>query len=196
MNLKKEDKKLFEYLSHLRFGNVDYKNLSWQEYLLRPDSDWQFPAELDDYFKKVFFENLDIIEGKKVLDVGCEYGNKIPWFDKMNPKELICIDPTQKDIYIASYAGDLIKTPTKCIVSTAENFDLTADSIFMLGVNHHFKNQYVVYEKIKCDNLILDTWTDRNPGYGDIVNFLSKNYNLEKTKHIRKNRVIIRFKSK
>ena len=196
MELEKIDKRMFEYLGHLRFGKVDHKDLSWSDYLSRPSSEWRFPEELDYYFKKVFFENKDIIKNKKILDVGCEYGNKIPWFDKMNPKELICLDPNSDDIYIANYVGCLVETSTKCVVSTAEDFELVADSVFMLSVNHHLKNEFLVYEKIKCTHLVIDTWTDRDPDYSKILSFLSTKYELENETYIRKNRVILRFKTR
>ena len=194
MELEKIDKRMFEYLGHLRFGKVDYNDLPWNDYLLRPSSDWQFPVDLEDYFKVVFFENEDIIKNKKVLDVGCEYGNKIPWFDKMNPNELTCIDPNAKDIYIANHVGQLVDTPTTCVVSTAESFDLDADTVFMLSVNHHLEDEFLVYNKINCKYLVIDTWTDRDTNYSEVVQFLSKKYELEVKKNIKENKVLLRFK--
>jgi len=194
MELQKIDKRMFEYLGHLRFGKVDHANLSWNDYLSRPSSDWQFPVDLNDYFRMVFLENEDIIKNKKIIDVGCEYGNKIPWFDKMNPNELTCIDPNPQDIYIANYVGQLVDTPTTCVVSTAESFDLDADTIFMLSVNHHLADEFLVYNKINCKYLIIDTWTDRNTNYSDLAQFLSKKYELEAQKKIKENRVLLRFK--
>ena len=67
MELEKNDKRMFEYLGHLRFGKVDYNDLSWNDYLSRPSSDWQFPVDLNDYFRMVFLENEDIIKNKKTI---------------------------------------------------------------------------------------------------------------------------------
>ena len=77
--LQKIDKRMFEYLSHLKFGQVDHKELSWNDHLKLPSSDWKFPAELETYVLKCFFLNKDIITDKEVIDIGCEYGNKILW---------------------------------------------------------------------------------------------------------------------
>jgi SAM-dependent methyltransferase len=194
--LDKTDKRMFEYINHLHFGGVDHKDLSWEQHSQRPASPWKFPMELETYFKNVFVDNKDIINNKKVLDIGCEYGTKIPWFDKMQPSELVCIDPNKEYFYIANYISGLTTTNTVCVNSKAEDFTLTADTIFLLSVNHHFEDQFAIYERLECNHLVLDTWTDRAISISHITNFLEKKYTVESETYLnfKKNRVVMRYK--
>jgi len=152
--------------------------------------------ELETYFKNVFVDNKDIINNKKVLDIGCEYGTKIPWFAKMQPSELVCIDPNKEYFYIANYISGLTTTNTICVNSKAEDFTLTADTIFLLSVNHHFEDQFAIYERLECNHLVLDTWTDRAISISRITNFLEKKYTVESETYLnfKKNRVVMRYK--
>ena len=196
--LDKTDKRMFEYINHLHFSGVDHKDLSWEQHSQRPASPWKFPMELETYFKNVFVDNKDIINNKKVLDIGCEYGTKIPWFAKMQPSELVCIDPNKEYFYIANYISGLTTTNTVCVNSKAEDFTLTADTIFLLSVNHHFEDQFAIYERLECNHLVLDTWTDRAISISRITNFLEKKYTVESETYLnfKKNRVLMRYKKK
>ena len=196
--LDKTDKRMFEYINHLHFSGVDHKDLSWEQHSQRPTSPWKFPMELETYFKNVFVDNKDIINNKKVLDIGCEYGTKIPWFAKMQPSELVCIDPNKEYFYIANYISGLTTTNTICVNSKAEDFTLTADTIFLLSVNHHFEDQFAIYERLECNHLVLDTWTDRAISISRITNFLEKKYTVESETYLnfKKNRVVMRYKKK
>ncbi len=196
--LDKTDKRMFEYINHLHFSGVDHKDLSWEQHSQRPASPWKFPMELETYFKNVFVDNKDIINNKKVLDIGCEYGTKIPWFAKMQPSELVCIDPNKEYFYIANYISGLTTTNTICVNSKAEDFTLTADTIFLLSVNHHFEDQFAIYERLECNHLVLDTWTDRAISISRITNFLEKKYTVESETYLnfKKNRVVMRYKKK
>ncbi len=196
--LDKTDKRMFEYINHLHFSGVDHKDLSWEQHSQSPVSPWKFPMELETYFKNVFVDNKDIINNKKVLDIGCEYGTKIPWFAKMQPSELVCIDPNKEYFYIANYISGLTTTNTICVNSKAEDFTLTADTIFLLSVNHHFEDQFAIYERLDCDHLVLDTWTDRAISISRITNFLEKKYTVESETYLnfKKNRVVMRYKKK
>ena len=193
--LQKIDKRMFEYLSHLKFGQVDYKQLSWNDHLKLPSSDWKFPAELETYFLKCFFLNKDIINDKEVLDIGCEYGNKIPWFDKFKPRKLTCIDPSEKDIYIANMVATLVDTDTQCYQTKAEDYQLKADTIFMLSVNHHLEDEFSIYDRLDCDNLVIDTWTDRTP-IDNILQALRKKFTIDSKIVFKDNRLILRCKRK
>mgnify|MGYP001189478321 FL=1 len=195
MMLKKLDKRMFEYLSHLKFGQVDHKTLSWKDHLKLPSSDWQFPTELESYFLKCFFLNKDIINDKDVLDIGCEYGNKIPWFDKFKPKKITCIDPSAEDLYIAKMVATLVDTDTECVRTKAEDYQLKADTIFMLSVNHHLDDEFSIYDKLECDNLIIDTWTDKTP-IQKILEALEKKFMIESKIFYKKDRLILRCKRK
>ena len=195
MRLEKIDKRMFEYLGHLRFGKVDHNDLTWQQYMQTPSSDWVFPTEMEAYFEKVFVENKDILTNKRVLDVGCEYGNKIPWFDKFKPKQLTCIDPDKECIDIASYAARLVETDTKCEVSMAEDYDLTADTVFILSVNHHLQDQYLVFDKLQCQHLVIDTWTNKVP-LQEIEHRLNVKFYLESRHDLKKDRVVLRYRKK
>jgi len=195
MTLSKTDKKMFEYLSHLKFGKVDHRDLSWGEYEALPNSDWQFPKELEEYFEECFCRNADVIQGKKLLDIGCEYGNKIPWFDKFDPEALTCIDPNPADLYIANYVGSILKTPTVCVETKAEDYQLSADTIFMLSSNHHFDDQFLVYSKLDCEHLIIDTWTDKVP-INKVLERLDKKFILERNWFFRPNRIVMRYRKK
>ena len=194
--LDKTDKRMFEYINHLHFSGVDHKDLSWEQHSQRPASPWKFPIELETYFKNVFVDNKDIINNKKVLDIGCEYGTKIPWFAKMQPSELVCIEPSKEYFYIANYISGLTATNTICVNSKAEDFTLTADTIFLLSVNHHFEDQFAIYERLECNHLVLDTWTDRPISISRITNFLKKKYTVERETYLnfKKNRVVMRYK--
>ena len=196
--LNKTDKKMFEYINHLHFEGLNHKDLTWEQYLQRPESSWKFPLELETYFKNVFVDNKDIINNKKVLDIGCEYGTKIPWFAKMQPSELICIDPNKAYFKIANYISGLVSrltlTNTRCINSMAENFILNADTIFLLSVNHYIEDQFEIYKRLDCDYLVLDTWTNKNISISHINNFLEKKYTIEKEYVFKKNRVVLRYK--
>jgi len=196
--LDKTDKRMFEYINHLHFSGVDHKDLSWEQHSQRPASPWKFPMELETYFKNVFVDNKDIINNKKVLDIGCEYGTKIPWFAKMQPSELVCIDPNKEYFYIANYISGLTTTNIICVNSKAEDFTLTADTIFLLSVNHHFEDQFAIYERLECNHLVLDTWTDRAISISRITNFLEKKYTVESETYLnfKKNRVVMRYKKK
>ena len=196
--LDKTDKRMFEYINHLHFSGVDHKDLSWEQHSQRPASPWKFPMELETYFKNVFVDNKDIINNKKVLDIGCEYGTKIPWFAKMQPSELVCIDPNKEYFYIANYISGLTTTNTICVNSKAEDFTLTADTIFLLSVNHHFEDQFAIYERLECNHLVLDTWTDRAISISRITNFLEKKYTVESETYLnfKENRVVMRYKKK
>jgi len=189
---------MFEYINHLHFSGVDHKDLSWEQHSQSPVSPWKFPMELETYFKNVFVDNKDIINNKKVLDIGCEYGTKIPWFAKMQPSELVCIDPNKEYFYIANYISGLTTTNTICVNSKAEDFTLTADTIFLLSVNHHFEDQFAIYERLDCDHLVLDTWTDSAISISRITNFLEKKYTVESETYLnfKKNRVVMRYKKK
>lgn len=191
MNLLQIDKRLFEYLGHLKFGKVDHKTLSWQQHQMLPSSNWKFPDDLEIYFLKVFSDNKDIIFNKDIIDIGCEYGNKIPWFDKFKPKKLTCIDPSIEDMYIANMVGDLVETDTRLITDVAENCELRADTIFMLSVNQHLLNEFVIYEKIECESLVIDTWTDRTP-LKDIRKALEKKFYVVSEFYYKPNRVVMR----
>ena len=186
---------MFEYLSHLKFGKVDHKELSWTDYTKLPNSDWKFPFELEQYFEYCFNKNADVITGKKILDIGCEYGNKIPWLDKFKPRELVCIDPNQKDLSIANYVGSLVTTPVTCAHTKAEDHQLEADTIFMLSVNHHLEDQWLIYEKLNCQNLIIDTWTDKVP-INQILETLDKKFVIKTNWFFKPNRIIMRYKKK
>ena len=195
IKLDKTDKRMFEYINHLHFGKVDHKDLTWEEHSLRPASSWVFPEMLETYFEKVFVANKDIIANKKILDVGCEYGTKIPWFDKMSPLEMTCIEPNTAHSYIASYVAGLAETKVTCVNVKAEDYPLTADTIFLLSVNHHLDNEFEVYKNLDCDHFVLDTWTDRNSSFAEINNFFEgRKYILENEFHFKENRVIARFK--
>ena len=198
IQLNKMDKRMFEYINHLHFSGVDHKDLSWEQHSQSPVSPWKFPMELETYFKNVFVDNKDIINNKKVLDIGCEYGTKIPWFAKMQPSELVCIDPNKEYFYIANYISGLTTTNTICVNSKAEDFTLTADTIFLLSVNHHFEDQFAIYERLECNHLVLDTWTDRAISISRITNFLEKKYTVESETYLnfKKNRVVMRYKKK
>ena len=216
MDFEKIDKKMFEYLGHLYYGHVDYKDLPWEEYVTRPDSDWQFPIEQLEYWKKVFLKNIDIIANKTVLDIGCWYGNKVPWFDKLLPTSVTCIDPGTYNgsdyMYICEYAASLVKTPTTCVTTKAEDYPLVAHTITMLGVNHNFDDELAVYDKLQCKYFILDTWTDEKyataPGkqskrlagsthYAQARDFLYIKFTLEnEDTYFTPNRVILRYKNK
>ena len=212
MEFQKIDKKMFEYLGHLYYGPVDYKDLPWEEYITQPDSDWQFPIVQLEYWKKVFLENIDIIAYKTVLDIGCWYGNKIPWFDKLQPTSLTCIDPVPNHIYISEYASSLVKTPTTCVTTKAEDYPLVAHTITMLSMNHNFDDELAVYDKLQCKYFILDTWNDQkyatSPGkqsgrlagsthYAQARDFLDKKFTLEnEDTSLIPNRVILRYKNK
>ena len=189
---------MFEYINHLHFSGVDHKDLSWEQHSQSPVSPWKFPMELETYFKNVFVDNKDIINNKKVLDIGCEYGTKIPWFAKMQPSELVCIDPNKEYFYIANYISGLTTTNTICVNSKAEDFTLTADTIFLLSVNHYFEDQFAIYERLECNHLVLDTWTDRAISISRITNFLEKKYTVESETYLnfKKNRVVMRYKKK
>tara|TARA_B100001115_G_C15803324_1_gene397476 strand:+ start:61 stop:1188 length:1128 start_codon:yes stop_codon:yes gene_type:complete len=193
--LQKIDKRMFEYLSHLKFGQVDHKELSWNDHLKLPSSDWKFPAELETYFLKCFFLNKDIINDKEVLDIGCEYGNKIPWFDKFKPRKLTCIDPSKEDIYIANMVATLVDTDTQCYQAKAEDYQLKADTIFMLSVNHHLDDELPIYDRLDCDNLVIDTWTDRTP-IDKILQALGKKFTIQSKILFKDNRMILRCKRK
>jgi|TARA_B110000483_G_scaffold228805_1_gene292048 2-polyprenyl-3-methyl-5-hydroxy-6-metoxy-1,4-benzoquinol methylase len=195
MELSKIDRRMFEYLSHLKFGKVDHKELSWNDHLKLPDSDWQFPSDLETYFKEVFYKNADVIQGKRILDVGCEYGNKIPWIDKFAPQELTCIDPNKDDLYIAEYVGGLATSPVTCVEAKAEDHQLDADTIFMLSVNHHLDDQWQVYENLDCEHLIIDTWTDKAP-INRITEALSIHFVLESKWIYKPNRIVMRYRKK
>ena len=198
--LDKTDKRMFEYINHLYFGVVDHKDLTWEQHSQRPSSSWTFPTELETYFDNVFVDNKDIITNKKILDIGCEYGTKIPWFAKMQPSELVCIDPNKEHFYIANHVsslvGKLTKTTTICVNAKAEDFTLTADTIFLLSVNHYVEDQFEIYKRLDCNHLVLDTWTDGTISISDITNFLEKKYTLENEVYFKKNRVILRYKKK
>jgi len=199
MELSKTDKRKFEYINHLHFDKQPPYVLTWDEYQKRPNSDWLFPKQLEIYFEKVFADNKDIIESKTILDIGCEYGSKIPWFDKFNPEKITCIDPSEYNITLANHVANI--SDQKCRVSceciSAEEYNLEADTIFMLSVNQFFENQQMIYSKLKCENLVIDTWLDRNISYNELLTCFKDNYSLEKEWYYneKRNRVILRFKN-
>jgi SAM-dependent methyltransferase len=196
--LSQINKKMFEYINHLHFEGIDPMDLTWEEYSQRPPSTWEFPLDLESMFKTIFADNKDIINNKKVLDIGCEYGSKIPWFAKLQPSELTCIDPDKACFNIANYVSGLIgrttTTKTLCVNSGAEDFDCNADTIFLLSVNHYVDDQFEIYKKLNCTHLVIDTHTDNHIPLSDITNFLEKTYILESEVYIRKNRVVLRYK--
>ena len=169
---------MFEYICHLHFENIDPADLPWEEYIKRPVYPWEFPKELELMFKTIFFDNKDIIANKKILDIGCEFGTKIPWFAKLQPKELTCIDPDESHFTIANYISNLIgrttTTKTHCVTSRAEDFDLTADTIFLLSVNHYVDDQFEIYKNLNCTHFVIDTHTDHDISLADINNFFEK----------------------
>ena len=197
--LSELDKRMFEYINHLHFEDIDPANLPWEEYIQRPVyTPWEFPQELELMFKTIFVDNKDIINNKKVIDIGCEYGTKIPWFAKLQPSELICIDPDKSHFTIANYVSDLIgrttTTKTHCATSRAEDFDLTAETIFLLSVNHYVDDQFEIYKNLNCTHLVIDTHTDHEISLADINNFLGKEYTIESEVYIRTNRAVVRYK--
>jgi SAM-dependent methyltransferase len=192
------DKKMFEYINHLHFEGIDPMDLTWEEYSQRPPSPWKFPLELESWYKIIFYDNRDIINNKKVLDIGCEYGTKIPWFAKLQPSELICIDPNTSYFNIANYVSGLIgrttTTKTLCVNSRAEDFACNADTIFLISVNHYVDDQFEIYKNLNCTHLVIDTWTDKDISLSHINNFLEKTYIIESKAYLRENRVLMRYK--
>ena len=108
------------------------------------------------------------------------------------------MDPNKEHFYIANYVSSLVgrltKTKTICVNAKAEDFTLTADTIFLLSVNHQLEDQFEIYKRLDCDHLVLDTWTDRTISISDITNFLEKKYTVESEVYFKKNRVILRYK--
>ena len=200
MQLTKKDKRMFEYICHLHHENKDYKNLTWQMHQQLPSSDWQFPNELEEYYQHCFADNLDLIQNKKVIDIGCEYGNKIPWFDKFSPKHLLCIDPNSKHMYLANYVATLVDCDTSCITGKAEDCDLKADTVFMLSVNQHFDNQLDLLDKLDCEHIVIDTWTDNrykdNLSINTLLEFFDNKYINEKIWFFKSNRIVLRYRNK
>ena len=189
---------MFEYINHLRFGHRDPRALSWEQWSQLPASPWVFPAELETYFQMVFAANRDIIAGRRILDIGCEHGTKIPWFAKMQPSELVCIDPAREHFHIAEHVGRMVgrlsKITTICALSRAEDFTLAADTLFLLSVNHYLEDQFEIYRRLRCDHLVLDTWTDRTPALAQITDHLAEKYTLENEAYYKKNRVVLRYR--
>ena len=77
----------------------------------------------------------------------------------------------------------------------AEDYQLKADTIFMLSVNHHLDDEFSIYDKLECDNLIIDTWTDKTP-IQKILEALEKKFMIESKIFYKKDRLILRCKRK
>ena len=134
---------MFEYLNHLHFGKVDHKDLSWEEHSLRPASSWVFPEMLETYFKNVFVDNKDIINNKKVLDIGCGNGYHLFCMLASGAKLALGIDPTLLFFYqfqlINRFLPDL---PIHLLPLRGEHLPAfgSFDTVFSLGVLYHRRN--------------------------------------------------------
>ena len=80
---RKYDRKLFEYVNYLNENGFTVQDKPWEEYK-KTTSTWKFPSELEVYYSRMWYNQKELIENKKIFDLGCEIGSKISWFHSSN----------------------------------------------------------------------------------------------------------------
>lgn len=191
--LRKFDKKLFEYVNHLNEEGKYAKDLPWDQYS-KTSSDWQFPASLEVYYARMWYNQKHILQNKTVLDLGCEIGSKISWFESCGVKDYVGIDTDKNRSDLANDISEIVfgnkcvmhHTPT-AIVKHLETHSY--DVIYMMSVNQYMSNPWHTINAIQCQYLIMDTWINQGISLSDTLEHLTEKYNLIKLIKLWKDRV-------
>ena len=189
-SLRPVDKKIFEYIHHLYYENKTSKDLSWQDH---QDSDWIFHSKLTKYYNLCFKNVQEYIKNCTILDIGCNIGSKISWFENLGASSYIGIDPDPKCVELAKTVTNIINMECSIYQTTAEESQIIADTSFLLSVSHKFKNQQVVLENLCSQNFVMETWIEKIGCFSEqyYVDLLSKKYKITYKTFLQSDKLVI-----
>ena len=181
---RKFDRKLFEYVNYLNENNYTVQDKPWDAYS-QTSSDWKFPSELEVYYSRMWYNQKKLIENKKVFDLGCEIGSKISWFESLGPQSYhgTDIDETRtklaKSISHIVFGNDCVThmTPEQVHTHTSTTH---YDTVYCMSVNQYMSKPWTTIMNLKCNNLVIDTWTNQGVSLTSTLEILTEKYRLTK----------------
>lgn len=181
---RKIDKKLFEYVNYLNENSFTTLDKPWEIYK-QSTSDWKFPSELEVYYSRMWYNQKHLVEDKNIFDLGCEIGSKISWFESLSPSNYVGTDIDYTRCELAKSISQIVygkpcvthMTPQEVHKHTSTMF---YDTIFCLSVNQYMSNPWTTLMDLKCDNLVIDTWTNQGVSLSSMLEILTEKYTLTK----------------
>ena len=193
------DKQLFEYSWHLYENGYTAKDKPWKDYKLLK-STWQFPDTLHSYYARMWVNQRHLIEGKKILDIGCEIGSKISWFHSLKPASYYGLDPDPTRSAIAKSISEIVygQSCVDCL-SSNEIYKHTEstfyDTVYVMSVTQYMDKPWSTLMHLQCRNLVIDISTDKH-NLATSLEVLSEKYNIIQVTRLLESRVGVVLTSK
>lgn len=144
--------------------------------------DWDKNNIIDEKIINIIFDNAEINENKKILDVGCGTGVLIPFYLKRNVKKITAIDFSKEMIDCAKRKHQNPLIDFVCADVETYEFEEKYDVIVLYNSFPHFINQEKLIEKLATllnDGGILTVAHSVNRDEINKIHFNVQNVSLE-----------------
>lgn len=154
------DSKFYQYVSHLFHGNC---LIPWSTY--KPDVSWTYPDHDRDRFTRILANNHRLLEGQRVLDLGCHTGFMLYIAHHLGASKLSGVNIRSNALDVGRYFFDQLDIDVDFYQDDIENFTLLADlceqhdTVIMASVLEYLKNHEHILSIIsqsKVQNIIIE----------------------------------------
>ena len=157
--MNKLDRQKYEWIWHLYNTNQTDEDFPFENHIPCPPDVWTLPKHVIEYCQQTFSLKQDQLKNKTILDIGCGVAWYLPMLDTLGVKKYIGIDPVAKDLKYSKILSKIVNMDCEFHESTAENYEkCEADTILMLICVQRFSETFKVFEKLKANDIILDSW--------------------------------------